>query len=80
MLRPTHTLSSMPFSRLLGLSLTVTQQISEVNMMQNHFYELEKRHAQIMQQYVSLVTPSSVVTLHLYSPFYHMAHIILFPP
>ncbi|ETS59978.1 hypothetical protein PaG_05966 [Moesziomyces aphidis] len=29
----------------------VTQQISEVNMMQNHFYDLEKRHSQIIQQY-----------------------------
>lgn len=28
----------------------VTQQITEVNMMQNHFYELEKRHTQIIQQ------------------------------
>ncbi|EST04978.1 WD40 repeat [Kalmanozyma brasiliensis GHG001] len=29
----------------------VTSHISEVNMMQNHFYELEKRHTQIIQQY-----------------------------
>ncbi|KAJ1023951.1 hypothetical protein NDA13_004783 [Ustilago tritici] len=29
----------------------VTQQVSEVNMMQNHFYELEKRHTRVIQQY-----------------------------